>query len=110
MHFREGSTRRFDGYRPSANTRSPSLAPDLLTSCFLLRVGVAIADVSIAVEVSVELAIRCDDLLVELLLPASDWPMRGRAVIPHSHLPVGIVSPYAPSGELPQFIRWATAG
>ncbi|KZV15670.1 hypothetical protein F511_38076 [Dorcoceras hygrometricum] len=28
MHFRqeEGSTRRFDGYRPSANTQSPSLA------------------------------------------------------------------------------------
>ncbi|KZV32648.1 hypothetical protein F511_33422 [Dorcoceras hygrometricum] len=24
--LKEGSTRRFDGYRPSANTRSPSLA------------------------------------------------------------------------------------
>ncbi|KZV52345.1 zinc finger CCCH domain-containing protein 41-like [Dorcoceras hygrometricum] len=27
-HAQEGSTRRFDGYRPSANTQSPSLAPD----------------------------------------------------------------------------------
>ncbi|KZV47906.1 hypothetical protein F511_15006 [Dorcoceras hygrometricum] len=31
-------------------------------SCFLLRFAVAIADVSVAVEVSVELEIRCDDV------------------------------------------------
>ncbi|KZV52035.1 hypothetical protein F511_43179 [Dorcoceras hygrometricum] len=36
--------------------------------------------------------------------------MQGRAVIPHSHLPAGIVSPYAPSGYLPQFIGWEMAG
>ncbi|KZV55048.1 hypothetical protein F511_11816 [Dorcoceras hygrometricum] len=36
--------------------------------------------------------------------------MRGRATIPHSHLPAGIVSHHAPSGLLPQFMGEATAG